>query len=346
MWSLIRDTTGDLAREQTSALIAADEDLRLRRDAAGRSLEAARLDALAIRGGTAGVEYVRSVFESDVERRERAAWALSGFALTHRRVAADWQYLVRSLMVVEGDEARRVLQALVRYRERATKPVWVRQVILIGLRQDDEGQQHALKLLAHWTGVAVGEQGDPPRETLAAWQAWFRGRYRQEADPSWPVEGEGTRWTWSELWPTVDQADLAMQDRAWGAEVFQRALCAGCHRMGNRGEQLGPELTRVGARLQRKQVLVEVLFPSLHPNEEYPCASLVLKDGRVLTGTVIASGPDAVIVGDYSGTKRLVAKAEIGDVAANARSGMPAGLLDNLTREEILALFAFLLSPP
>jgi putative heme-binding domain-containing protein len=114
--------------------------------------------------------------------------------------------------------------------------------------------------------------------------------------------------------------------------------------VGDVGEQLGPELTRVTARLQREQVLEGILFPSLHPNEEYPCASVLLKDGRVLTGTVIASGPDAVIVGDYSGTRRLIEKAEIEEVSANARSGMPEGLLDNLTQEEVLHLFAFLLT--
>jgi putative heme-binding domain-containing protein len=345
-WSLIRASTADLTRDEVASLFAADEGLRERRDTAGRALQAALFEALAVRGGTAGAEYVRSVFESDVERREPAAYALSRFALTQRRLPGDWQYLVRSLTVVEGAEARSVLQALIRFRERATKPVWVLQVILIGLKQNDEGAREALTLLAHWTDAAVSVETDEPRDALAAWQAWFRGKYPREGEPTWPVEPPGTRWTWSDLWPVVDQADLAARDRARGAEVFERARCARCHRMGSRGEQLGPELTRVTARLQRKQVLEGTLFPSLHPNEEYPCASVVLKDGRILTGTVIASGPDAVIVGDYSGTRRLVEKADIEEVSANGRSGMPAGLLDNLTQEEILDLLAFLLAGP
>ncbi len=345
-WSLIRASTADLTREQVASLFAADEGLRARRDLQGRTLQAALLETLAVHGGTAGVEYVRSVFESDVERREPASFALSRFALTQRRLPADWQYLVRSLTVVEGASARSVLQALSRFRERATKPVWVRQVILIGLRQDDEGAREALNLLAHWTGASISVDADQAREALAAWQTWFRNRYPREGEPTWPVEPPGTPWTWSELWPIVDQADLAAQDRGRGAEVFERARCAKCHRMGSRGEQLGPELTRITARLQRKQVLEGILFPSLHPNEEYPCASVVLKDGRVLTGTVIASGPDAVIVGDYSGARLLIDKSEIEESSANARSGMPAGLVDNLTQEEILDLLAFLLAGP
>lgn len=345
VWSLIRGSTGELTRDETAALFAADETLRARRDAAGRALQAALLETLAVRGDATAVEYVRSVFESDVERRDAAAHALSRFALTHRRLQADWQYLVRSLTVVEGASARSVLQALARFRERATKPVWVRQVILIGLRQDDAGIRAADKLLAHWTGTGSSGNGDDPRAALAAWQEWFRDTYPQVADPSWPVEPDGARWTWSALWPLVDQADLAAQDRVLGAEVFTRAACAKCHRMGNVGEQLGPELTRVTSRLQRKQVLEAVLFPGLHPNEEYPCASVLLKDGRVLSGTVIASGPDAVIVGDYAGTRRLIEKVEIEEVSPQARSGMPGGLLDALSQAEILALFAFLMMP-
>lgn len=346
-WELIRSATGRLSREQIARLVTLDDELKPRRDAEAQALQRALLTALAESGTTAAVEYVRGVFESEPERRDDAAFALSRFALNHRRIHGDWQYLVRSLMVVEGEQAASVIASLNEFPERATKPTWIRQVILIGLKQDEPGAAAAVRLLAHWGDESAPQPSDrDAREQLAAWQDWFRGRYPEEADPSWPPDHPGQRWDFAELLAVVEQSDLSHQDRQVGAEVYQRAQCSKCHRLGSLGEQIGPELTRVAARLQRKQILQEILYPSLHLNEEYPTATLLLHDGRVLSGTVTSAGPHAVLVGGTDGTRTVVEKREIEEVRPSRLSAMPPGLLDSLSMPEVQALFAFLLDPP
>jgi putative heme-binding domain-containing protein len=346
-WEMIRSATGRLAREQVAQLLTLDEELKSRTDASAHELQAALLTALAESGTTAAVEYVRGVFESEPERRDEAAFALSRFALEHRRIHGDWQYLVRSLMVVEGDQASSVIAALNEFPERATKPTWIRQIILIGLQLDESGARDAIRLLAHWGNESAPQPGDADvREQLAAWQDWFRQKYPEEAEPAWPAAQHDQRWDFSELLAAIEQTDISMQDRAAGAEVYQRASCSKCHRIGTLGEQIGPELTRVAARLQRKQILREILYPSLHLNEEYPAATLLLYDGRVLSGTVTSAGPDAVLVGAADGTKSIIEKVEIEEVRPRRESTMPPGLLDSLTLPEIQSLVGFMLDPP
>jgi putative heme-binding domain-containing protein len=346
-WALVEAADGRLSRAQIADLLTFDADLQHRRDPRAIELQAALLTALGESGTTAGVEYVRGVFESEPERRDEAAYALSRFALRHRQIHGDWQYLVRSLLVVEGDRAQSVIAALNEFPERATKPSWIRQVILLGLTFEEAGARQALRLLRHWADKTAPDADERPAdEQLAAWQQWFRESYPEEADPAWPVEPANVRWQFEELWPAIERFDVTRHDRKQGAEVFVRAGCSKCHRIGSLGEQVGPELTRIATRLQRKQILREILFPSLHLNEEYPTATILLRDGRVLSGTVTAAGPDAVLVGASDGAKAIVEKSEIDEVHPSRLSAMPAGLLDRLTLPEVESLIAFLLDPP
>ncbi|REJ79781.1 MAG: hypothetical protein DWQ29_14650, partial [Planctomycetota bacterium] len=61
---------------------------------------------------------------------------------------------------------------------------------------------------------------------------------------------------------------------------------------------------------------------------------------------VTSAGPDAVSVGGLDGKRTTVQKSEIDQVQPNRLSGMPSGLLDDLSLDEIRDLFKFLLNPP
>ena len=344
--ALVRESTGALTARQVATLVSADEALAESRDIESRMLRREILVRLAESDTTAAVEYVRGVFESEVDRRHNAAFALSRFALEHRRIPADWRYLVRSLMVVEGEQAQSVIRALNGYRQRATKPVWIRQVLLLGLTLDDAGAREAMKLLAHWSGVEAAADDGERDDLLAQWQSWFRQTYPEEPDPSLPEQPPGSPWTYQELLADIEQLEADQRSADAGKLVYEKAACAKCHRAGRVGTQVGPELTRVTSRLQRKQILQAILFPSLHLNEEYPSAAVLLADGRVFVGTVTSAGPDAVLVGELDGRQTTVQKDEIEEVRPSRLSGMPSGLLDQLTLDEIRDLFAFLLNPP
>ncbi|REJ74945.1 MAG: hypothetical protein DWQ29_16900 [Planctomycetota bacterium] len=344
--ALVRDSAGSLSRSQIAALVSADETLAATRDDDSRKLRGEILVRLAESGTTAAVEYVRGVFESEVDRRHDAAYAISRFCLEHRRVPADWRYLVRSLMVVEGEQAQSVVRALNGFRERATKPVWIRQVLLLALTFDEPGREEAMDLLAQWSGRESVPEAENSDDQLAAWQNWFRETYPDEPDPSWPGQPEGSPWSYQQLLAEFEAIGENQGPTEAGRAVFEKAACAKCHRAGRVGTQVGPELTRVAERLQRKQILQAILFPSLHLNEEYPSATVLLLDGRVLVGTVTSAGPDAVSVGGLDGKRTTVQKSEIDQVQPNRLSGMPSGLLNDLSLDEIRDLFKFLLNPP
>lgn len=270
-----------------------------------------------------------------------AARALASLALQHPGELQDWRYMVRSLTVVQGDDAVTVLSALRRFRIRANKPEWVRRVILIGLELP-EAQTAALALLQHWTGIPSGNR--QPLRTIADYQDWFRKEYSDHPAPSLPVEPAGVRWTFSGLLQAVHELETSAEIVQRGRDVFRKAGCQNCHRHGQTGEVFGPDLTSLGWRRQKREILTAILFPSHDLHEEYPTVAVALTNGQVLNGVASRGEGDQLVIMSSSGVRQTIARSDIEAIVSVGVSAMPSGTLELLNRDEILALMALLTS--
>jgi putative heme-binding domain-containing protein len=131
-----------------------------------------------------------------------------------------------------------------------------------------------------------------------------------------------------------------------GGEVFRRAGCQQCHRRGNEGGVVGPDLSEVSARLKPEQLLRAIVEPSSHISDTYANWQLLLDSGLIVSGRIELQDDDQIWLRTEGGTgPRLVI--DVADIEAKAKSAvssMPSGTLDTLHREEIRALLAYLLS--
>jgi putative heme-binding domain-containing protein len=288
--------------------------------------------------------HLREVFESSPDRRHHVAQALATYALHHPPQEADWPLLVRSLPVVEGAAARDVLRALARYKTKNDKPQDQRQVILLGLKLGENGGREASRLLLQWTGEAVSEPREPWQSALAAWQKWFGQKYPDQPDPVLPAEPESQQ-VFAAVLDFLASEESVQGDAERGAAVFEKAQCIKCHRYGNRGEGIGPDLTNVSSRFQRKEILESVVFPSLVISDQFAGKTVLTGDGKVYTG-LVGETPGGVVVLQANGEKVNVAKDEIDEIVPSKESAMPAGLFNTLSQTEIADLFAYLANPP
>ena len=130
--------------------------------------------------------------------------------------------------------------------------------------------------------------------------------------------------------------------------MYAVALCSSCHRLGETGTPLGPDLTSLASRFSRTNLLESILFPSRIIAENYRSRRIVTSEGKVLEGRVINAGdfrtPTLKIV-----TNPLIAtqvteieKSDIESHSPSPVSIMPKGLLDTLNMEEILDLLAYI----
>jgi putative heme-binding domain-containing protein len=92
-------------------------------------------------------------------------------------------------------------------------------------------------------------------------------------------------------------------------------------------------------------VVVEpILEPSKVVPEQYQYTLVVMKNGDSFSGRLIRDATDDVVLetDPVSGTRERLARAGIDTVTPATLSPMPAGLVNILTREEILDLLAYL----
>lgn len=288
-------------------------------------------------------EYLQQIFESYPERRQDVARVIADVALHGQQRKQDFELLLRSIPIVEGNDARQVLRALATYRFVATAPRLSRQVLLAGLQLGKNGGTHALALLRHWSGGDAAADVEGLDAQLAAWQDWFREKHPELPDPSLPKQPEMAKWTYDAL---LTYLESHSGDPSGGPKVFEKAQCVKCHRYTSIGAAIGPDLTTVARRFQRKEILQSILYPSQVISDQFASKTIVTNDGQIITGMVGIDSGEEVVVLPSNGEKVTIAKADIDVIEPSNVSAMPQGLLDTLSREEIADLFAYLLSPP
>jgi putative heme-binding domain-containing protein len=155
------------------------------------------------------------------------------------------------------------------------------------------------------------------------------------------------QWTMNELSPLLTDASHK-PNRERGKAVFVEAQCNRCHRSGDGGMAIGPDLTHVANRFSKKDLLRSILEPSYVIAENYRNAHIITSDGRTILGRLL-------IEGDYrSETISLatdpfklsgnleISKSEIEEFRESAVSPMPSGLVDGFDPAEILDLLEYL----
>ena len=155
-----------------------------------------------------------------------------------------------------------------------------------------------------------------------------------------------TEWKYDELAPAL--AELSQgRSHAGGKQMFTVAACVACHKLENVGNQFGPELIQLDPKWQPADVLKEMLDPSAKINEKFQTSVFRLDSGQTITGLVVEETPTAYRVIENPLAKAVpveLKKAEIVNQKKSPISLMPKGLLDKLTREEILDLVAYVVA--
>jgi putative heme-binding domain-containing protein len=142
-----------------------------------------------------------------------------------------------------------------------------------------------------------------------------------------------TELAWSEPLVAEILADArAHGDPRRGAIVFGLATsaCVSCHRVGDRGGQVGPELTKVATCRTAEEIVEALWWPDRTVRPEHRALAVVDAAGRVIQGVVREDSPDRVVLVDASGAVQALEAAEI-DERRDIGSLMPKGLLAGMS---------------
>ncbi len=289
-------------------------------------------------GDQESMKYLHEIWKREPELRQPIALGLS-----QQPGGSNWSYLLHSLAVVEGQVAQEVLSQLKTVDQRPVQSQYYRQVILNGLKLDAKNAAVAVELLEHWTAQQTPEEHSAEvSDQLAYWQGWFQDRFPGKPAAKLPVAPEGSKWTFSNLADYLTTGEGAHGNAQRGALVFEKSQCVKCHRFGDSGEVMGPDLSNIRKRFTKKEILESIVFPSHVISDQYRSRQIVTTDGRIYGGLVVPGPGEQWIVLQANGKKITVPKGQVETVENSKQSAMPAQLLDKLTLEEITDLFAYL----
>ncbi len=117
--------------------------------------------------------------------------------------------------------------------------------------------------------------------------------------------------------------------------------CAKCHRVQTGPETLGPDLSKIGAKYNRAQLLESILEPSKTIDPKYVASILRTTSGDVLSGIITLRTDSETVIRDADKETRLKSSS-VEKVVTQQKSLMPEGLFQHLTAQEAADLIAFL----
>jgi putative heme-binding domain-containing protein len=120
--------------------------------------------------------------------------------------------------------------------------------------------------------------------------------------------------------------------------------CVDCHRVRGQGGEIGPDLSDVGAKYERVQLIESVLEPSRQIVEGYRPVIVATTEGRVVTGIVKSESAATLELIDADRHRIVVRKADIEERRASETSLMPDNLAATLSPDAFCDLIAFLAS--
>ena len=128
-----------------------------------------------------------------------------------------------------------------------------------------------------------------------------------------------------------------------GEQIFRRAElnCLKCHAVGGAGGKVGPDLVSVGSSAQMDYLVDSILVPNKNVKEGYQSLVVATDDGKVLTGIKVRQTDTDLLLRDIEDREFGIPLKSIEDQKSGT-SLMPVGLVDKLTRAELIDLVRFM----
>jgi putative heme-binding domain-containing protein len=157
-----------------------------------------------------------------------------------------------------------------------------------------------------------------------------------------------TEWKLEELTPALAELDNGGRSFARGKQIFNVASCVGCHKFDGGGKEFGPDLTKLDEKEFKRpaDLLKHILQPSLRIEDKYRTYKFDLLDGGSVSGMLVEPAKDGVykVIENplLKAEPKVIKEADLGGAPKKSDTSiMPKGLLDKLTKDEILDLVAY-----
>lgn len=128
-------------------------------------------------------------------------------------------------------------------------------------------------------------------------------------------------------------------DGVHGAVVF-RQKCAACHRMGEEGHALGPNLAALTDK-SPAALLVAILDPNRTIEAKFVAYVAQTSQGLTYTGVLVEETATSITLAGQENARQVVLRSDLEQFQSAGRSFMPEGLEKDLSRQDLADVIAF-----
>ena len=145
----------------------------------------------------------------------------------------------------------------------------------------------------------------------------------------------------------ADQKQLIGFQLGEGRVVFEsgKGSCLACHRIGNEGGLVGPDLSTIGRIRTARDLFESILYPGESIARDFDTFEVTRNDGKPgLIGVVERQTASSLVMIDAGGNRHEVPHSAVESRNRIGVSLMPPGLEQTLSSKELNDLVAYLIS--
>lgn len=125
---------------------------------------------------------------------------------------------------------------------------------------------------------------------------------------------------------------------------FGAATCSQCHKVGNEGQNVGPDMSEIGSKLTREAMYVSILSPSAGISHNYEAYLARTSDDEVITGLLVSKTDAGVTLKDAKGIERTIQASDLEEFKKQEKSLMPENLQEALSESDLVDLVEYLMT--
>lgn len=142
-----------------------------------------------------------------------------------------------------------------------------------------------------------------------------------------------------------DQILALRGDASAGRELFfdsASMTCKNCHQIRGQGTAVGPDLSSIGQKYNRAQILENILEPSKVIEPKFATVQIETDAGQVLTGILVRKEEKITLLQDAQNRVTEIPNDEIVRTVTQRQSLMPDGLFREMTAQQLADLLEYL----
>ncbi|OYP37518.1 DUF6797 domain-containing protein [Rhodopirellula sp. MGV] len=122
-----------------------------------------------------------------------------------------------------------------------------------------------------------------------------------------------------------------------------KAACASCHRIGNHGGTVGPDLSSLGKQRKLAEIVESVLWPGKTVDKKYVAHAILDQSGKTFQGYITHEDDDSLTIQSTSDTQQSVT-IDLDEIEARREVGtlMPDNLVATMSGADLIDMISFL----